>query len=127
MPFPSFAMNKSAFIVLLLAILHAKVVKSDFSDDECALHDLESIASEIPDDNALPEPKSPKIDYQGRERPDQKSLLIIFDATGSMSTNLAQVKASAQEIVVALAEHAENPIYNYVLSAYRDNGTKPSK
>lgn len=120
-------MNKSAFTVVVLVMLLEKVVKSDVSDDECALHELESSASEISENNAAPEPEPPKIDYQGRPRPDQKSLLIIFDATGSMSKDLAQVKASAQDIVVALAEHAENPIYNYVLSAFRDEGSKPSK
>lgn len=120
-------MYKSTFIVILLVMTLSQLTKSDESDNECGTQDLDLNANEILNDNALPEPEAPKFDYQGRARPDQKSLLIIFDATGSMTTNLAQVKVSAQQIVVELAEHAENPIYNYVLSVFRDEGSIPSK
>lgn len=119
-------MERSAFILILLVLCLAQLGKSDISNDECGIlskQDLEKIANEISEDNAVPEPKAPKIDYEGRPRPDQKSLLIIFDATGSMATDLVQMKASAQEIIVELSEHEENPIYNFVLSVFRDPGT----
>ena len=64
-----------------------------------------------------------KNDYRDRPRPDQKSLLIVFDATGSMHDDLEQLRAGAQEIINELSAREDNPIYNYVLVVYRD----PSK
>lgn len=62
-------------------------------------------------------------DYKDRPRHDQKSLLIVFDATGSMHDDLEQLRSGAQEIVTELSARDDNPIYNYVLVVYRD----PSK
>lgn len=62
-------------------------------------------------------------DYKDRARPDQKSLLIVFDATGSMHDDLEQLRAGAKEIINELSARQDNPIYNYVLVVYRD----PSK
>lgn len=64
-----------------------------------------------------------KNDYRDRPRPDQKSLLIVFDATGSMHDDLEQLRSGAQEIINELSVREDNPIYNYVLVVYRD----PSK
>lgn len=61
--------------------------------------------------------------YKDRPRPDQKSLLIVFDATGSMHDDLEQLRAGAQEIITEFSAREDNPIYNYVLVVYRD----PSK
>lgn len=61
-------------------------------------------------------------DYES-PRPDQRSLLIVFDATGSMHDDLEQLRAGAQEIINEFSVRADNPIYNYVLVVYRD----PSK
>lgn len=55
-----------------------------------------------------------------RPRPDQRSLLIVFDATGSMHDDLEQLRAGAQQIVSELSARDDNPIYNYVLVVYRD-------
>lgn len=68
-------------------------------------------------------PRNKKKDYKDRPRPDQRSLLIVFDATGSMHDDLEQLRAGAQEIVNELSAREDNPIYNYVLVVYRD----PSK
>jgi hypothetical protein len=62
-------------------------------------------------------------DYKDRPRHDQKSLLIVFDATGSMHDDLEQLRLGAQEIISELSARDDNPIYNYVLVVYRD----PSK
>lgn len=68
---------------------------------------------------------SHKIDkkHQNRPRADQKSLLIIFDGTGSMHDDLQQLRAGAQEIINDLSSRNDSPIFNYVLVVYRD----PSK
>lgn len=68
-------------------------------------------------------PRDDNNDYKDRPRPDQRSLLIIFDATGSMHDDLEQLRVGAQEIVNELSARIDNPIYNYVLVVYRD----PSK
>lgn len=68
-------------------------------------------------------PINDKNDYRDRPRPDQRSLLIVFDATGSMHNDLEQLRAGAQEIVNELSAREDNPIFNYVLVVYRD----PSK
>ena len=52
----------------------------------------------------------------------QKSLLIIFDGTASMSRDLAQLRAAAKKIVVDIAAQKDKPIFNYVLDVYRDPG-----
>jgi CheY-like chemotaxis protein len=61
-------------------------------------------------------------EYKDRPRPDQRSLLIVFDATGSMHDDLEQLRAGAKEIVNELSSREDNPIYNYVLVVYRDPG-----
>lgn len=60
--------------------------------------------------------------YKDRPRPDQKSLLIVFDATGSMHDDLEQLRVGAQEIINEFSAREDNPIYNYVLVVYRDPG-----
>lgn len=61
-----------------------------------------------------------KNDFKDRPRPDQRSLLIVFDATGSMHDDLEQLRSGAQQIVNELSARVDNPIYNYVLVVYRD-------
>lgn len=68
-------------------------------------------------------PRDDEKEYKDRPRPDQRSLLIVFDATGSMHDDLEQLQVGAQEIVNELSAREDNPIYNYVLVVYRD----PSK
>ena len=67
-------------------------------------------------------PQNDKNDFKDRPRPDQRSLLIVFDATGSMNRDLVELRSAAQEIVNELSARADNPIYNYVLVVYRDPG-----
>lgn len=57
---------------------------------------------------------------QKRPRADQKSLLIIFDGTGSMHDDLQQLRSGAQEIINDLSSRNDSPIFNYVLVVYRD-------
>lgn len=53
-------------------------------------------------------------------RVDQKSLLIIFDATTSMEPDLVQLRSAAQRIVNDLSQRRDNPIFNYILVVFRD-------
>lgn len=55
-------------------------------------------------------------------RPDQRSLLIIFDGTASMHDDLKQLKNSAKQIIAELSLRTDNPIFNYVLVIFRDPG-----
>ena len=55
-------------------------------------------------------------------RADQRSLLIIFDATKSMGPDLAQLSSAAREIVNDFFKRTDNPIFNYILVVFRDPG-----
>lgn len=61
-------------------------------------------------------------DFQDRPRDDQKSLLIVFDATGSMHDDLEQLRSGAKEIIHELSARTDNPIFNYILVVFRDPG-----
>lgn len=60
------------------------------------------------------------VDWNDRARPDQKSLLIAFDTTGSMAADLQQLQSGAEDIVRTFSEKPNDPIYNYVLSLFND-------
>lgn len=62
-------------------------------------------------------------DFRDRPRSDQKSLLIVFDATGSMHDDLEQLRAGAREIINEMSARSDNPVFNYILVVFRD----PSK
>lgn len=51
------------------------------------------------------------------------SLAFVFDVTGSMSTELDQVKSGAKKILKTISEHEEKIIYNYIFVPFGD----PSK
>lgn len=55
-------------------------------------------------------------------KPNQKSLVLIFDATGSMTKDLEQLRTAAKQIVNELSLREDNPIYNYILVIFRDPG-----
>lgn len=55
-----------------------------------------------------------------RPRSDQKSLMIVFDTTGSMSRDLEQLRLGANDIVNNFASREDNPIFNYILSLFND-------
>jgi len=59
-------------------------------------------------------------------RPEQKSLALVFDTTGSMHRDLVQLRQSAMEITEKLTLEKENPIYNYIFSPFNDPGSLPS-
>lgn len=58
-----------------------------------------------------------------RPRDDQKSLMIVFDITGSMTEELEQVKEGINEIIEKFSTRKDELIYNYILSMFDD----PSK
>lgn len=64
-----------------------------------------------------------KRDASDEPRDDQKSLLIIFDSTGSMVPHIVQMRIAAKQIVNFFADRDDKPIYNYILSVFND----PSK
>lgn len=55
-------------------------------------------------------------------RPYQKSLLLVFDSTGSMSSELVELRGAVQEIVSKQAGRNDSTIYNYILSVFNDPG-----
>lgn len=57
-------------------------------------------------------------------KPDQTSLVIVFDATGSMKNCLTQLRSGAKLIIDKFAHSDANPIYNYVFVPFRDPGRK---
>lgn len=60
------------------------------------------------------------------EKPEEpirgSSLAFVFDSTGSMHDELAQVKVGASKILAALRDHPDIPIHNYVLVPFNDPG-----
>lgn len=106
--------NRIAMWFIVMSLLLISVVKSDISAADC-----EDYEDEIETTNP---PKKLKKDFKGRPRPDQKSLLLVFDNTDSMSSDLAQLQEAARAIVNTLAGLEEKPIYNYILSVFNDSG-----
>ena len=53
-------------------------------------------------------------------KPGQKSLVIVFDATGSMKDDLEQLRAGAEKIIDEITKRNDNPIYNYIFVPFRD-------
>ena len=63
-----------------------------------------------------------KVYYNSNEppKPGQKSLLIVFDGTLSMTKDLEQLRIAAREIINDFSNRKDNSIYNYVLVVFRD-------
>lgn len=55
-------------------------------------------------------------------KPNQKSLVFIFDGTGSMTKDLEQLRTAAKQILNELSLREDNPIFNYILVIFRDPG-----
>lgn len=53
---------------------------------------------------------------------DDKSLVIVFDATASMGDDLVQLRSSAIEIINDLSSQEKNEIINFILIVFRDPG-----
>lgn len=57
-------------------------------------------------------------------RPGQISLVLVFDATESMSNDLHQLRQGAEKMFDKFAGLENNPIYNYIFVPFREeNGT----
>lgn len=50
----------------------------------------------------------------------ERDLVIVFDSTGSMSDDLAQLRAAAIQVVNNFASQKPNPISNYILIVFND-------
>lgn len=90
--------NKNIFAVVLLSYLITLISASDNVEDIQAFR-------------ANDQPK-----------PNQKSLVFIFDATGSMAKDLEQLRTAAKQILNELSLREDNPIFNYILVIFRDPG-----
>ncbi|XP_062562795.1 hemicentin-1-like [Armigeres subalbatus] len=55
----------------------------------------------------------------------QRSLVIVFDATGSMLDDLKQLREGAKLIIDEITQLKNNPIYNYVFVPFRDPQVGP--
>lgn len=62
--------------------------------------------------------------FRDRPRPGQRSLLIIFDGTKSMTKDLEQLRLAATQIINELSMRQDNPIFNYILVVFRDPGKR---
>ena len=63
-----------------------------------------------------------KVYYNSNDppKPGQKSLIIIFDGTVSMTEDLEQLRIAARDIINDFSNRKENSIYNYILVVFRD-------
>lgn len=59
-------------------------------------------------------------------RSDQRSLVIVFDATGSMQDSLNILRNSARNIIDKFSLRSNSPIYNYIFVPFRDPETGPA-
>jgi hypothetical protein len=57
-----------------------------------------------------------------RPQPGQRSLVIVFDGTGSMLDDLEQLRHGAELIIEEITKKKDNPIYNYIFVPFRDPG-----
>uniref|UniRef100_A0AAG5CQZ0 Cell adhesion molecule n=1 Tax=Anopheles atroparvus TaxID=41427 RepID=A0AAG5CQZ0_ANOAO len=55
----------------------------------------------------------------------QRSLVIVFDATGSMLDDLQQLRDAARLIIAEITHKDSNPIFNYIFVPFRDPHVGP--
>ncbi|XP_052900964.1 hemicentin-1-like [Anopheles moucheti] len=55
----------------------------------------------------------------------QRSLVIVFDATGSMLDDLQQLRDAARLIIAEITQRDSNPIFNYIFVPFRDPHVGP--
>lgn len=125
-----------AFISIINAetdeIQEALNVRRTFSDDVCIVRENKIIKNSTEDehfssagishDGEVNRSSYDENDYKDRPRPDQKSLLIVFDATESMKDALDELQEAARHIIKDFSSREINPIFNYVLEIFRDPG-----
>lgn len=101
-----------ASIALLSCCLQSVTAFNILEDGKRSVLQIFQHAKEYDQDSSTDRPKR-----------DQKSLLIVFDTTGSMGKDLVEMRGGANDIVNNFARRSEQPIFNYVLSLFND----PSK
>jgi hypothetical protein len=103
-------MKKFKVIILICVI---KIIYCDKSDDECGI-----ILKNAEPANATNDDISLALE---RLKPvPKKSLVIVFDTTGSMEDDLKDLRSAAVDITELLRKHPDNPIGNYILSKFND-------
>ncbi|XP_034234598.1 hemicentin-1-like isoform X2 [Thrips palmi] len=61
-----------------------------------------------------------------RRQPDAVSLAFVFDSTGSMSGELAELKKGAEDILNATLSRPDKPIHDFVFVPFNDPGIGPA-
>lgn len=123
-------MNSSAFCILAFVAFAAILMDSiqialcDISDTECGvLNEIESnkLLAQNSTDNT---PESPNRSQNElfRRPAAKKSLMIIFDGTGSMGDDLVGLGGAANEIVQFLSKKEDQAIENYIFAVFRSGG-----
>lgn len=119
-------MKQTRLCLSFVIIFLVKTISGDISDDECGV--LVPKTTEAPFKATTIAPSiatiiapsiTPESSFPTRKTA-QKSLLIVFDGTGSMSDDLAAMVPAAKEIIKTFSSRKENPIKNYVLVVFQD-------
>jgi hypothetical protein len=96
-------------------------LEKDFEDEEQKCYYVPSTWNDVSHDYYMPEKAPSNQPHAG-----QKSLVITFDTTGSMSGHLEQLKTAAKEIITHATSQAINPFYNYIFVPFDDPGKSVS-
>lgn len=111
-------MRRSKFIIAAIVIFQCCFLVTSL--DECDVAGKFDIKTIAKSNGKIEKLSKSGADWNDRPAPDQKSLVIVFDTTGSMSNDLAQLRGGAEDIVNTFSMKDNNPIYNYVLSLFND-------
>lgn len=69
--------------------------------------------------------ETPSVNGTAEDPPTGSSLVFVFDSTGSMKSELLQVKIGAAKILDALRVRPDVPIRNYIMIPFKDPGKFP--
>lgn len=117
MKLPKYVLYSVASLSILLLTIGS--VKSDISDDECGV-DIE-VEPEVR--NSTDKPQISVVRPQSKkssQKFNKKSLLIAFDGTNSMRSDLNQMRDAAKKLITDLSGRDDKPIKNYVLTVFKD-------
>ena len=95
--------------IVTMANLSSLVQKDNFDDDNNS--DFSDHLDKEFDD--------PPLTRKSRKS-GQRSLVIVFDATGSMIDDLEQLRKGAEIIIDEFSKRDDSPIYNYIFVPFRD-------
>lgn len=101
-------MNRIKILTLIILI---KIINCDRSDDECGIILQNAEPANATDD---------EIYHAFEKLKPKKSLVIVFDTTGSMGDDLKNLQSAAVDITELLKKHPDNPVGNYILSKFDD-------